>query len=294
MSEHLSGTLHAVTVASGDLEASLAFYRDQLGMQLIGDDEQDGLFPGRVLTLSGGSDRCGLLRLLDVSGRGGEVIREPMRPGPLAFDYSVLDLAAAYEQLSQAGYEFLSPPQDVGNVDICFCFAPDRVMTALIQFPADHALRRADRPYVGIINVAQIVGDMDVDSEFWQGVLGLVRSLDYVQHDDSERTERLRRAAGFPRQIPIHMVNLTEQVVDGFQGGGTVELIQGHTEVPEPLGERAEPPQRGYFLTTLWHDDAAGVYERCREQGHPLLMPLADGRFVTRSPSGALVEIVQR
>ena len=221
-------------------------------------------------------------------------------PGPLAFDFAVADLDAAHRDLSSSGFEFYSPPQDVGNVRICFCLAPDRVMTALIEFGPDHALRREGRPYVGVINVAQGVECMADDLAFYTGCFGVHTALDYVmQHD--ERGNRLRRATGQPTGSDFHLVNLaSEPGISGFQGGGTVELIEPlHVKGPS-VSQRAVPPNRGYFLTSLRVADVETCLERCHERRSELLTRLAPAdeltgapHFVVRSPAGALLEISQ-
>jgi len=309
---HLRGPLAGATIASGDLDASLAFFRDELGMAVIADvtpgaaaiERSWGIAvpaPGRVLTLSGGSPEVGLLRLLDVSGEPAPPIRERpsiVVPGPLAIDFGVEDLASAHARLASLGYRFFSPPRDAHAVRICFALAPDRVMTALIQFPEGHPLR--GRAFTGLINVAQIVESMSIELPWYRECFAMHTSLDFVQ-EDNEETRRLSDATQTPEGAELHLVNLVEREgVDGFQGGGTIELIEPRIGAGPSVAASARPPRRGFFLTSIRVDDVDRVHAACAARGRePLtaVLPadeLTDApHFVVCSPTGALLEVRQ-
>jgi hypothetical protein len=252
--------------------------------------------------LSGGSGEVGLLRLLDVSATDAPAIRERpsiVDPGPLAIDFAVEDLDAAYAALSDAGHEFYSPPRDAHRLRICFVLAPDRVMTALIQFPPGHGLRRA--PYVGLINVAQVVERMDVELPWYCDCFAMHTTLNFVQADDEE-TRRLNNATATPPGAFMHLVNLAEREgIDGFQGSGTIELVEPHGVVGPSVCAHARPPRRGFFLTSVRVPDVERAHARCRDRGEGELVTgviAADDltgapHFVVRSPTGALLEILQ-
>jgi hypothetical protein len=256
----------------------------------------------RVVTLSGGSREVGLVRLLDVSATAAAPIRERpsiVEPGPLAIDFAVEDLDDAYAVLSGAGYEFYSPPRDAHRLRICFALAPDRVMTALIQFPEGHGLRRA--PYVGLINVAQVVERMDVELPWYRECFAMHTTLNFLQVDDEE-TRRLGNATATPAGAFMHLVNLAEREgIDGFQGSGTIELVEPHGVVGPSICAHALPPRRGFFLTSVRVPDLEVAYARCRERGEgQIVTEIAPAdeltgapHFVARSPTGALIEVRQ-
>jgi len=315
---HLSGRLAGATLASGDIDASLAFFRDELGMTVVADaapgaaaiERSWGIAvpgAGRVVTLAGGSGEVGRLRLLDVSAVAAPPIRERpsiVEPGPLALDFAVEDLDAAYASLSARGYEFYSPPRDAHHLRICFVLAPDRVMTALIQFPEGHGLR-GHGAYVGLINVAQIVESMERDLGWWCHCFEMHAALNFVQ-EDNEETRRLNGATHTPEGALLHLVNLAEREgIDGFQGSGTVELVEPVGCAGPSVCGHALPPRRGFFLTSLRVPDVERAHARCTAAaaGGDATAPLtgvvaADAvtdatHFVVRSPTGALLEVRQ-
>ena len=312
---HLSGRLAGATLASGDIEASLAFFRDELGMAVVAQarpaaadlERSWGIAvprPGRVFTLAGGSDEVGLLRLLDVSAVDAPPIRaEPsiVDPGPLALDFAVEDLDDAHATLSARGYEFYSPPRDAHRLRICFVLAPDRVMTALIQFPGGHGLR-GHRPYTGLINVAQVVEAMDADLDWYRDCFELHTTLNFIQ-EDTEDTRRLSDATRTPPGAVLHLVNLAEhEGIDGFQGSGTVELVEPVGCAGRSVCADAQPPRRGFFMTSLRVRDVERAHARCAASPRgtaPLteVVPADElanaAHFVVRSPTGALLEVRQ-
>ncbi len=311
---HLQGRLAGATLASGDLDASLWFYRNLLGMEVIATEYPSaqelerswGIAApgGPLVTLSGGSRQVGLLRLLDVSSVAGEPIRSHPSiadPGPLALDFAVADLDDAHATLSAHGYEFYSPPLDVtGGVRICFCIAPDRVKTALIEFAPVHPLRAYGRQFVGLINVAQVVERVEGEREWYCGCFDMHTTLDYVL-PDNEQSRRLSTATRTPPGCTPHLVNLAEREgIDGFQGGGTIEIIEPIGGGGSSVAAEAAPPRRGFFLTSIRVPDLDATHARVVAGGAPLLTELmhADAvtparHFVTRSPTGSLLEVCE-
>jgi len=309
---HLCGRLAGASLACEDLERSLAFFRDELGMVVLAEAQATAESvqrswgipvpaPGRVVTLAGGSSEVGLLRLLDVSAVAAPPIREQpsiIDPGPLALDFAVDDLDLAYATLSARGYEFYSPPQAAHHLRICFVLAPDRVMIALIEFPDGHGLR--GRPFTGLINVAQVVETMDADLPWYGDCFDMHTTLNFIQ-ESSEDTERLSDATHTPPGSVLHLVNLAERTgIDGFQGSGTVELVQPVGRVGRSVCADAMPPRRGYFMTSLRVGDLEASHARCAARGSRMLTGIVAAdeltrapHFVVRSPTGALLEVLQ-
>lgn len=109
----LRGVHHAgVTVA--DLERSLTFYRDLLGLDVLfvmeRTDETIGAvvgYPGArikiaFLAIPGSTTRLELLQYLEPTGSGGD--GETYRPGAGHVCFSVDDIDALYRRLADAGY----------------------------------------------------------------------------------------------------------------------------------------------------------------------------------------------
>lgn len=143
--------LHHTSRSVGDMDRSLRFYRDLLGMELLLDTEMAGEMLEREVALEGAR-----LRLVEL-GSGGETMLELLqyhepRPGGSGaelrpcdvgahhFALTVDDIGAAYEKLREAGVEFTCPPQEVdagyfaGHRTV-YCYDPDHLIVELWQVP---------------------------------------------------------------------------------------------------------------------------------------------------------------
>jgi catechol 2,3-dioxygenase-like lactoylglutathione lyase family enzyme len=121
-----------VLLRAVDPARSQAFYRDVLGLAVyreFGPPEH----PGVVFFLGNG--------LLEVSGPG----EEP--PRGMALWVQVRDVAAEVERLRAAGVPVLRGPraEPWGLVE-SWLADPDGVRIVLVEVPADHPLRRDQRP----------------------------------------------------------------------------------------------------------------------------------------------------
>ncbi|MGH7267308.1 MAG: VOC family protein [Candidatus Rokuibacteriota bacterium] len=107
----------------GDIDRSIAFYRDVLGLTLH--RRQTGTaeylsaitgFPGVTLEIAllKTPDGSGMLELLEyVSHPASPTERETNRPGNAHVCFEVADIHAACEELSRRGVRLLSPPAEI-------------------------------------------------------------------------------------------------------------------------------------------------------------------------------------
>jgi catechol 2,3-dioxygenase-like lactoylglutathione lyase family enzyme len=114
----ITGTHHtSFTVAN--LERSIAFFRDVLGLGLISQREVRDDYFGRIVGLTGAVVKAALFRLpgdhhlelfeyLQPQGNG--VYPRPCDPGSCHLSFLVDDLPASYAQLQGKGIAFVSPP----------------------------------------------------------------------------------------------------------------------------------------------------------------------------------------
>jgi catechol 2,3-dioxygenase-like lactoylglutathione lyase family enzyme len=156
----MSGEWGAVSIAGvhhtsrsvGDMDRSLEFYRDLLGLEVLLDTEMSGEMLEREVALEGarlrlvelGTGGETMLELLQYhappSREGGEELR-PCDVGAHHVALTVEDIQAAYERLSTAGVEFTCPPQEVdagyfaGHRTV-YCYDPDHMIVELWQVPA--------------------------------------------------------------------------------------------------------------------------------------------------------------
>ena len=112
-----------------DLDRSLAFYRETLGLAIyreFGEADHRGV----VFFLGGG--------LLEVSGRA----EAPAGPN-LAMWLQVRDVDAAHDELAAKGVTVLRPPvTEPWGLREMWVSDPDGLALAIIEVPADHPLRR--------------------------------------------------------------------------------------------------------------------------------------------------------
>ena len=136
---------HAGIVVS-DLERSLAFYRDLLGLRVEVDQVEHGEFVETILGLPGVRVRTvklaakegpTLLELLEFDGlslTAGEPA-DLRRIGPTHSALTVDDLDRLYRRLHSAGVRFVSPPRTSadGRARVAFCADPDGAMLELVE-----------------------------------------------------------------------------------------------------------------------------------------------------------------
>jgi catechol 2,3-dioxygenase-like lactoylglutathione lyase family enzyme len=147
---HLTGISHTSFTVS-DLDRSLAFYRDVLGLELLVEIQRDGDFieqvvgfPGASLRIVGlklphGSDH--ILELIEYRApQGNKIDLRTCNPGVAHLCFVTDDIHSAYEALRAKGVVFKSPPVRVpsgpstGGYDAYF-LDPDGITLELSQPP---------------------------------------------------------------------------------------------------------------------------------------------------------------
>ncbi|MCW2716467.1 MAG: hypothetical protein QOG20_6045 [Pseudonocardiales bacterium] len=108
-----------------DMESSLAFYRDVLGLAIARE------FPGGTVFFLGGG-------YLELSGQA-----DGSSNGAIRLWLQVRDLDAAHREL--AGHVVREPRQEPWGLLEMWVADPDGTPIVLVQIPADHPLRRDTR-----------------------------------------------------------------------------------------------------------------------------------------------------
>jgi len=135
-----------VGIVVADLEKSLRFYRDLLGLSVIRTMEEAGPTIDALLGLtdvhvttvklapSAGEVQVELLRFASSPGTQRGTIR-PDTPGPTHVAFTVQDLSGLYHRMRQAGVGFLSPPlpSPDGRALVVFCRDPDGTLVELVE-----------------------------------------------------------------------------------------------------------------------------------------------------------------
>ena len=144
--------IHHVSRGVSDMDRSLAFYRDLLGMEVVLDTEMAGEMLDRETGLAGATIRFVLLRgsgtmpfleLLQYRAPAGKQYPADASPADVGAHHIALvvnDIAAAHERLVAAGVRFNWPPQEVDSGTLrghwtAYCFDPDGLVIELWQLP---------------------------------------------------------------------------------------------------------------------------------------------------------------
>jgi lactoylglutathione lyase len=150
----LTGIWHTGLHVS-DLDRSIAFYRDVLGLTLVHEQVQDNAYTRslvgypdarlRVAQLAVHRPRAGVsshdVELVEyVEPRGPRQDPARHRPGSAHLAFVVDDIASEYERLSAAGVRFVSPPNRIeAGVNrggfACYLLDPDDITLELVQPP---------------------------------------------------------------------------------------------------------------------------------------------------------------
>jgi len=144
--------IHHTSLVVSDMEQSLRFYRDLLGMTVAIDTKMSGEMLDKEVALKGAH-----LRLAELNPGSGtpylELLQYYSPPGkPFPRDARccdvgmphvaliVADIQGAYNRLTQQGVKFTAPPQfvDAGAFRGCrtaYCYDPDGIVVELWQLP---------------------------------------------------------------------------------------------------------------------------------------------------------------
>lgn len=139
---------HHTGFTVSDLERSVMFYRDILGLELLAELESSSPvtetilgMPGahlKVAFLKAGDNMLELFQYLSPEGRAYD--RRTCDVGSSHIAFLVPDVEEAYKTLSAKGVQFKSPPQSVGETGeplrACYMTDPDGIALELMQIGA--------------------------------------------------------------------------------------------------------------------------------------------------------------
>jgi len=138
--------IHHTGISVSNLEASKAFYRDLLGMEVVREvklkgeafEEISGIRGADVdvCILQKGNTGIELLHYLSPKGEPNPHKRQCDR-GIVHVSFIVEDADAAYETLTRKGARAISRPRHTreGGPKICYCYGPDGEVLELMQLP---------------------------------------------------------------------------------------------------------------------------------------------------------------
>jgi len=131
-------------IVVSDVEASLRFYRDLLGFQIVKQMEESGEYIDSILSLP--NARVTTVKMASPAGQMIELLKYHSHPakqkareiceiGISHIAFTVDDLDVEYRRLKDEGFEFSSSPQisPDGYAKVAFCRAPEGTLVELVE-----------------------------------------------------------------------------------------------------------------------------------------------------------------
>jgi len=126
------------------MENSLKFYRDQLGLKIIKDMDEQGNYLDNMLSLNNvhvrtvklsANENTTLVELLQFESHNDNEIRNFYTIGASHVAFTVDNLEKLYMDLSEKNIKFNAPPQKSpdGLVKVTFCKDPDGTPIELVE-----------------------------------------------------------------------------------------------------------------------------------------------------------------
>jgi catechol 2,3-dioxygenase-like lactoylglutathione lyase family enzyme len=138
--------IHHTAISTGDLERSVAFYRDLLGFEVVLDYEWPKGTPNlnathaleetaaRVMLLKRGNSMLELFQYQTPTPRPADPSRRLCDHGIIHFCLDIVDIDAEYERLKAAGMRFHCPPVQNGDAKMTYGRDPDGNVIELLEF----------------------------------------------------------------------------------------------------------------------------------------------------------------
>ena len=127
-----------------DMEKSLQFYRDLLGLKIKSLVDEEGKFLDNILAHENVKNRVAklyakngnaLVELIDSKSYGNKKDRDFFTIGTSHFAFTVDNLEKTYDYLVKNGVKFTAPPQQTpdGFAKVTFCEDPDGTPIELVE-----------------------------------------------------------------------------------------------------------------------------------------------------------------
>ena len=247
LAQPLVTAVDSVTIVVGDLDRSVAFYRDVLTFEKIRDYEVAGgawerfeaVFPARLrgARMRLGSEEIDLVEFLAPEGRP---VPLDARSNDRTFQHVaviVSDMDRAYARLREHRVRHASSgPQrlpdwnrNAGGIRAFYFKDPDGHVLEVLAFPrgkGDPRWQAKDRLFLGIDHTAIVVGDTDASLLFYRDALGL--RVAGESENFGEEQERLNAVEGAHLRITALRA----------ESGPGIEFL----EYLSPRGGRVRPP----------------------------------------------------
>lgn len=322
-----SAPVSVVVIGAENLDASLQFYADTLGLEVIEtatwrgpEFERHWNLPAgsaaKCAFLGHGADPVGRIQLMEFDAKDRKLVRErelQRANGLLNLNIYTSDIFSDHGKLKAQGFNFWSEPSHtdfgpgVGEIREVMCDGPDGIVINLVQLMTEDPktlsgkilafIEKYGRTHTGFTAVATTshgVEDMEKATEFYYGPLKMTLFMDTVLEGAA-----YNKAIGLPEHAETHSV-----FVQGGHEYGKIALSSPMNYELPSLVPDAVAPNIGYLAQSFQVNDLDQVASECADIGVDILSVPQDlslpGRgpcraMVVRNPgSGALQEIFQQ
>ena len=322
-----SAPVSVVVIGAEDFDASLRFYADTLGLEVMENQtwqgpefEQHWNLPtgasAKYAFLGHGADPVGQILIMEFNAADRIRVRpDDLRRATGLFNLNIYssDISADYEMLKAQGFNFWSTPTQsdfgpaVGKISEAMFDGPDGVVINIVQlitedmntlsgkilaYIADYG--RTSTGFTSVATTSHNVLDMEKTLEFYYGPLKMTLFMDTVLEG-----AEYNKAIGLPEHAETRSV-----FTQGDHEYGKIALsCPMNYELPT-LIPNAVPPNIGYLAQSFQVNDLEQVAKECSDLGvevfsAPLEITLPGrGRcramVVRNLGSGALQEIFEQ
>ena len=136
-------TINHVAISTPDMDRSLHFYRDLMGMQFVSEGPFEGTLYDKILGLESARGRAAMLRMGEAQlelfefSNPSPTPSDPKRPvcdhGITHICFDVTNIDEEYQRLEEAGVIFHCPPQDAGFAKATYGRDPDGNVFELLE-----------------------------------------------------------------------------------------------------------------------------------------------------------------
>jgi catechol 2,3-dioxygenase-like lactoylglutathione lyase family enzyme len=303
--------IERIVVSVKDMNESLSFYRDWVGMQVVGDQNLDQIAIKQLWDLPEGTkaravflkneEQPTLLELIEFQPNSGRAITEGAKPwdyGIYDIAFQVKDLDKTHKDLVAKGFSFVSPPIFYSpgwvpfDVKETILIGPNEMPIAHIEILSSPKPElKAD--YGKLVDSAQIAENMDDVIRFYRDILGLKLEGDY----------------NLPQGLVDEVLTLppgTDARIAFFNKEGSntpvVEFLT-YSLKGKSLAPVAKPPNIGIFMISFETADLSGLIDKLTSEkvaiiSGPVEMELAPhGKIksiIAEGPNGSMVEFYEK
>jgi len=268
--EMITSGIERILISVKDMDESLAFYKDWVGLKIVADQTLDSKKIEQLWNLSSetkaravflkNEEQSTTLELIEFQPHSGRMIRKEAKPwdyGIYGIAFLVRDLDETYNDLIGKGFTFVSPP-----VPYLPEWVPFEVKEAILIGPNEMPISHIEivgpqKPelkgdYGKIIDSAQIVEDIDEVIRFYRNILGHTLQGDYK----------------LPRGLVDDVLTLpsgTDSRIAFFNKEGSEGPLVEFLELSlkgKSLASIAKPPNLGIFSISFETDELSGLIEK--------------------------------